>query len=75
MLLFFLFSYLSLEHVCYYVVGAILCDTCMLLYYVRYRAWNVCAVLGLVLCDVCMLGACVLLRALEHVCAAVCFQV
>jgi hypothetical protein len=35
-----------------------------------------CVILGIFFfCDMCMLGTCMLLRALEHVCAAVSLQV
>ena len=60
-----------------FYLGAILCDMCMLLCYVRYHALErvCCVILGIMLCDMCMLGTCMLLRALEHVYADVSFQV
>ena len=58
-----------------FYLGAILCDMCILLCYVRYHGLErVCyVILGIILCDMCMLGKCMLLRALEHVCDALSF--
>jgi hypothetical protein len=58
-----------------FYLGAVLCDMCMLLCYVRYHALErVCfVILGNMLCDMCMLLCYVRYHALEHVCAAVSF--